>query len=66
VPFEALASGHRARFGYDPIPSFLTRAERLRRAWRERLAHQMKDLPEFDVVLGDVRSIVEEWESNRG
>lgn len=66
VPFEALASGHRARYGYDPIPSFLTRAERLRRAWRERLAHQMKDLPEFDVVLGDVRSIVEEWEANRG
>jgi predicted nucleotidyltransferase component of viral defense system len=66
VPFEALASGHRARYGHDPSPSFLTRAERLRRAWRERLAHQVKDLPGFDVVLGDVRSIVEEWESDRG
>lgn len=63
VPFEALASGHRARYGYDPIPNFLERAERLRQAWRERLAQQMKNLPEFDVVLGDVRSIVAEWES---
>jgi predicted nucleotidyltransferase component of viral defense system len=65
VPFEALASGHRARYGYDPIPGFLTRAERLRRAWRERLAPQMKDLPDFDKVLRDVRSIVEEWEADR-
>jgi predicted nucleotidyltransferase component of viral defense system len=61
VPFEALALGYRARYRHDPIPASLTRAERLRQAWRERLAHQMKDLPDFDKVLGDVRSIV-----NRG
>jgi predicted nucleotidyltransferase component of viral defense system len=62
VPFEALALGHRARFGYDPIPAFLTRAERLRHAWRERLGHQVRELPEFDVVLGDVRAIVDNRE----
>lgn len=62
VPFKALAFGHRARYGYDPIPAFLTQAERLRHAWQERLAHQMSDLPEFDVVLGNVKSIVDEWE----
>jgi predicted nucleotidyltransferase component of viral defense system len=66
VPFEALASGHRARYGYDPIPSFLTRSERLRRVWQERLAPQIKDLPDFDEVFGQVRSIVEKWESDRG
>ena len=66
VPFEALALGHRARYGYDPIPAFLTRAERLRRSWQERLARQMKDLPDFDEVLGDVRSIVEEWKFDQG
>lgn len=65
VPFDALASGHKARYGHDPIPAFLTRAERLREAWRERLAHQMKELLDFDAVLGDVRSVVDEWASDR-
>lgn len=65
VPFEALSLGYRARYGHDPIPAFLTSAERLRRAWQERLAYQMKDLPDFDEVLRDVRSIVEKWDSDR-
>jgi hypothetical protein len=60
VPFDALASGHRARYRYDPIPDLLTRAERLRRLWRERLAHYVKGLPQLDDVLRDVRSIVNE------
>ena len=62
VPFEALTLGHRARFGYDPISAFLTRAERLRHVWNERLGHQRRELPEFDVVLGDVRAIVDNRE----
>ena len=64
VPFKALASGHRARYGFDPIPGFLMRTERLRHAWQERLGRQMRALPEFDVVLGDVKSIVDEWQSS--
>jgi predicted nucleotidyltransferase component of viral defense system len=65
VPFEALALGYRARYGHDPIPAFLKRAERLRRSWQERLIHQMKNLPDFDEVLGSVRAIVQDWESDR-
>lgn len=64
VLFSTLASGHRARYGYDPIPAFLTRTERMRTAWRERLENQMRDLPAFDAVLVDVRAIVEAWESS--
>jgi uncharacterized protein len=66
VTFEDLALGHRARYGYAPIPAFLTRAERLRQAWHDRLAHQMKELPDFDEVVGNLRSIVEKWESSQG
>lgn len=64
VTFEELAVGHRARYGYAPIPTFLTRAERLRQPWHDRLAYQMKELPAFDEVVHDLRSIVEEWQSS--
>lgn len=65
VPFDALVRGHRARYGYDPMPSFIRRAERLRQSWQDRLAYQMRNLPDFDAVLSDVRSVVSVWESGR-
>lgn len=66
VPFETVALGHRMRYHYEPIVSFLSRAERLRRTWTERLGYQINGLPEFDVVLEEIRSIVAEWEFRRG
>lgn len=61
LPFEQLAMGHRARYGYDPLRGFLERAERLREPWRERLGYQMKDLPDFDAVLAAVGSAFDAW-----
>jgi predicted nucleotidyltransferase component of viral defense system len=66
VPFDTVASGHRARYGHNPIPAFLSRARRLEQTWRVRLAHQMKELPEFDTAFDDVRSLVEKWATDHG
>lgn len=58
VPFSEVARGHEARYGYGPHPNFLAGARRLEPLWRDRLAHQMSDLPDFAEVLDTLGSVV--------
>lgn len=63
VRFAVIAAGHRAKFGYPPVRQVLSRAEvRLKGAWEERLAHQLREPPEFDLVLREVREAYDRWE----
>lgn len=65
VPFERLAVGHRAKYGYPPVRAALERSERLRDLWRDRLQHQVAELADFDEVYSAVRTRFEEWAEDR-
>ena len=63
VQFATIAAGHRAKYGFSPVRQILSTAEkRLRGAWEERLAHQLHDLPEFDLALAEVGEAYDRWE----
>ncbi len=61
IPFTTIASGHRARYGYAPMPASIERARKLGRAWQQRLAYQVADLPAFDEALAVVEAAFREW-----
>ncbi|MGZ5307361.1 MAG: nucleotidyl transferase AbiEii/AbiGii toxin family protein, partial [Actinomycetota bacterium] len=61
--FADLARGHLAKYGFRPVRQVLNEArKRLPGRWEERLAHQLRALPEFDQVLRQVAGRYEAWE----
>ena len=65
VEFEAIESGHQARYGNAPNRGSLYNAERLEGPWETRLAHQLADLPPFKKVYADVKGQFDEWQERR-
>lgn len=64
VPFTELARGHVAKYRMMPIRQFLTRsATRIEAAWGVRLQHQLRALPEFRHVFGEVLEDYDAWEA---
>lgn len=64
VPFEAIAHGHKAKYGYPPIGQNLQSAMRLSGLWEERLAHQLGSLPPFQSVVDDVQLAFDAWQQS--
>lgn len=64
VPFEKIAYGHRAKYGYPPIRENMQSALRLSGLWEERLAHQLPSLPPFQSVVDDVQSAFDDWQQS--
>lgn len=62
IAFGDVTSAHRRAHGFPPQPASIERAARLGSRWRERLQHQIRDLPEFEQALARVR---EAFESRR-
>lgn len=66
VPFEDLALGYRAKYGHLPHRQFLSAAKkRLSDAWVQRLAHQIRDLPDLEHVIREVLDIYDSWTAER-
>ncbi len=64
VPFAAVAAGHQALYRFPPVRQFLSAAAgRLEAAWRERLEHQLSDLPAFGAVFRAVLEAYDGWDS---
>lgn len=66
VRFDDIAVAHRAACGYPPMPASIERAARLESGWRQRLEHQLHDLPPFEVALDEVRRHFGAWRSSGG
>jgi predicted nucleotidyltransferase component of viral defense system len=62
VPFDTLADGHLAKYGFLPQGSHLKAARRLQTLWETRLDYQVADLPHFEKAFGSVRRKFEEWQ----
>jgi predicted nucleotidyltransferase component of viral defense system len=62
VPLDLVAEGFRAKYGAKASLWRIERARKLEAAWEERLAHQVKDLPPFRDVYGEVHARVRAWE----
>jgi predicted nucleotidyltransferase component of viral defense system len=65
VPFEEIARGHKAKYGFLPTVDSLRQTLALSRLWEERLGHQVADLPAFAEVQAAVSSAFQEWDSRR-
>ncbi|MDP9340672.1 MAG: nucleotidyl transferase AbiEii/AbiGii toxin family protein [Actinomycetota bacterium] len=65
ITFAELADGHRAKYGYGPQRIPARAARRLKSAWDQRLAHQLRELPEFDGVLAEVTEAYDAWSGRR-
>ncbi|HYV01450.1 MAG TPA: nucleotidyl transferase AbiEii/AbiGii toxin family protein [Actinomycetota bacterium] len=61
VPFQELARGHKAKYGFFPNEGQLRQAQRLKDLWETRLAHQLGELPPFDEMYSAVRDRYAEW-----
>lgn len=61
IPFATIAAGHRAKYGYAPMPASIEQARKLGRAWQQRLAYQVVDLPTFDEAIAVVETAFREW-----
>jgi predicted nucleotidyltransferase component of viral defense system len=66
VRFDDIAVAHRAAYGYPPMPASIERAARLESEWRQRLGHQLHDLPPFREALDEVRRHFDSWRSSKG
>jgi predicted nucleotidyltransferase component of viral defense system len=66
VPFDAIARGHQARYGYVPVANFIDVAARLKGDWENRLAHQVADLPDFETTRRAVKERLQEWRQTGG
>jgi hypothetical protein len=66
VRFADIAVAHRAAFGYPPMPVSIERARRLEVGWRQRLGHQLRDLPSFNDAIEEIRRHFETWRSPEG
>jgi len=64
--FEDIAVAHRATYGYPPMSASMEHATRLERGWRQRLEHQLRDLPPFRGAMDEVRRHFEAWRSSDG
>lgn len=64
--FDDIAVAHRAAFGYPPMSASIERAARLESGWRQRLEHQLHDLPPFREALDEVRRHFGAWRSSEG
>lgn len=65
VPFNDIALGHKAKYGYWPTIVPLKKAEELSPLWEERLGHQIADLPSFAETHAAVRSAFQTWTKER-
>ena len=61
VPLDTIADAFRAKYSGTPGVWRVERARRVERAWEERLAHQVKELPPFSDVFGALHSKVQAW-----
>jgi predicted nucleotidyltransferase component of viral defense system len=66
VPFEEIALGHLAKYGYLPDERNLRTAQKLSKLWEQRLAHQVFPLPDFDEVLAELSTAFEESRASLG
>lgn len=65
VGFADLAAGHEAKYGYLPVRQMLSKAPKLMKpTWEARLAHQVRSLPQFDLVLADVLATYDAWDAD--
>jgi predicted nucleotidyltransferase component of viral defense system len=64
VPFDEIAAVFKTKYGGTPSLWRVDRALKAERAWGERLAHQMRDLPPFTRVLKELRTKVQKWEES--
>ena len=64
VGFEDVAHAHQKVYRYDPMEMNIDRAGRLKDRWEQRLAHQIRDLVDFDEAIGAVRERFEAWRSS--
>lgn len=65
VPFESIAEGYVAKYGTAPQRWRLERAKALKRDWEIRLAHQLRELPDFDEAWNCVAEVFDQWEASR-
>lgn len=63
VPFEQIAAGHKAKYGYLPYAAQIKRAKGLEDLWKDRLSHQLAKPPPFHRALEEVTKSFDEWES---
>lgn len=63
VPFEEIAAGHKAKYGYSPHTAQIKRAKGLEDLWQDRLSHQLAKLPPFHEALEAVTKSFDEWNS---
>ena len=64
VQLDVLAAVFKTKYGGTPSPWRVDRALNAERAWGERLAHQIRNLPPFMEVLKELRTKVQEWEES--
>lgn len=64
VPFEEIAVGHLAKYGYLPDERNLRTAQKLPKLWEHRLAHQVFPPPDFESVLAELKTAFEEWRTS--
>lgn len=65
VSFESVAEGYRAKYAALPMSWRLERAKDLKRNWGIRLAHQLRELPDFEQAWGCVAGAFDQWEASR-
>lgn len=63
VPFDDVAVGHTAKYGYPPQVSSLETTKRLEALWDQRLAHQIGHLPPFEEAYDAVARAFGRWQA---
>jgi predicted nucleotidyltransferase component of viral defense system len=63
VRYESVAEGYLAKYSTRPRRWRLERAKELKAGWETRLAHQLRDLPDFDEAWDCVAESFDRWEA---
>jgi predicted nucleotidyltransferase component of viral defense system len=66
IGFEDIARVYRQVYGLPPRRASIERAVRLESGWRQRLDHQMRKPPSFEIVLTAVRDRFDAWHASTG
>jgi predicted nucleotidyltransferase component of viral defense system len=65
LPFDEVARGHRAKYGFLPLEIPRKRFALFQPLWEARLSHQVANLPTFEDVVADVDESYRAWANDR-